>query len=306
MTLTTWAVDEHLSDAQVIRQSIGSLIGAAGGLVAAGGLALTQKGTPNMSVLVAGGTPAEGGCWLPGYTTSTGPYYFQNSASYEQVIETAGASNPRVDTIIARVYDTNLDSSGKHEPILAALKGAEESGCTLANKKGVAAVPKSSLVLGYVLVEAKASSIVTADIANVAALVGPPTGFVTASALAAEAVTAPKLGAAAVTASKLGLGTVRQEGEPAQSFLSWGEISGTGAILSGSGDFTAAKVETGKYEVTWTKEKSSANYAVSITCANKNCVATVETTTAKGFVMRQFSENLAVGVAFSFLCCASS
>jgi hypothetical protein len=193
MTLTTWAVDEHLSDAQVIRQSIGSLIGAAGGLVAAGGLALTQKGTPNMSVLVAGGTPAEGGCWLPGYTTSTGPYYFQNSASYEQVIETAGASNPRVDTIIARVYDTNLDSSGKHEPILAALKGAEESGCTLANKKGVAAVPKSSLVLGYVLVEAKASSIVTADIANVAALVGLPTGFVTTSALVAEAVTDAKI-----------------------------------------------------------------------------------------------------------------
>jgi hypothetical protein len=151
-----------------------------------------------MSVLVAGGTPAEGGCWLPGYTTSTGPYYFQNSASYEQVIETAGASNPRVDTIIARVYDTNLDSSGKHEPILAALKGAEESGCTLANKKGVAAVPKSSLVLGYVLVEAKASSIVTADIANVAALVGPPTGFVTALALAAEAVTAAKIAAKAV------------------------------------------------------------------------------------------------------------
>jgi hypothetical protein len=122
----------------------------------------------------------------------------------------------------------------------------------------------------------------------------------------AEAVTAAKIAAAAVPASKLGLGTVRQEGEPAQSFLSWGEISGTGAILSGSGDFTAEKIETGAYQIIWTKGKSSANYAVIITCGNKNCVATVETTTASRFVMRQFSENLAVGVGFSFVALSAS
>jgi hypothetical protein len=125
--------------------------------------------------------------------------------------------------------------------------------------------------------------------------------------LANLAVTEPKLAAAAVTGVKLGEGTVRQETGTTQSFLSWGEITGTtGATLSGSGDFTAVKIETGKYEITWTKEKSSANYAVISTCANKNCVATVETTTAKGFIMRQFSENVAVGVNFSFVALSAS
>src|ERR1039458_3044746 len=74
----------------------------------------------------------------------------------------------------------------------------------------------------------------------------------------AEAVTAAKIAAAAVTASKLGLGTVRQEGEPAQSFLSWGNVSQEGVIEAGSGDFTVAKLSAGIYEIKWTKEKSSA------------------------------------------------
>lgn len=174
MTLTAWPIDEHPSDAEVIRQAYGSLIGAAGGLVASGGLAVSQKGTPAMAVLVAGGTPAEGGLWIPGYTATTGPTYFQNSATYEQPIEAAGASNPRIDTIVARVYDTNLDSSGKHEPAIEALRGKEETGVTLAAKKSSpAAVPKNCYILAYVLVPSKAASIVTADIENLATAFKP-------------------------------------------------------------------------------------------------------------------------------------
>jgi hypothetical protein len=174
MTLTAWAVDELKSDAKVIRQATGSLIGSAGGLVAEGGLEITQKGTPNMSVQIKGGTPAEGGLWIPGYTSSTGPTYFQNSATYEQPIEAAGASNPRVDTIVARIYDTSLDSSGKHEPAIEALRGEEVTGAKLegSKSKGLAALPKNCYVIGYVEVKAKVASIVTADIENVAEPVG--------------------------------------------------------------------------------------------------------------------------------------
>jgi hypothetical protein len=170
MALEAWAVDELKSDAKVIRNALGALIASAGGLVAAGGLELTQKGTPNMSVQIKGGIPAEGGLFIPGYTAATGPYFFHNTATYEQVIEAAGASNPRVDTIVARMYDTAVDSSGKHEPVFQALRGAEEPGVKLeGNKsKGLAVVPKNCYVLGYVLVPAKAASIVTADIENVA------------------------------------------------------------------------------------------------------------------------------------------
>jgi hypothetical protein len=169
MTLTAWPINGYASDGEVIRQAYASLIDSAGGLVAAGGLELKQKATPNMSVQIKGGTPAEGGLWIPGYTATTGPTYFQNSATYEQPIEAAGATNPRIDTIVARIYDTSLDSSGKHEPEFEALKGKEESGVTLAVKKSSPAiVPKNCYALGYVLVPAKAASIVTADIENVA------------------------------------------------------------------------------------------------------------------------------------------
>lgn len=165
-----WAIDEHPSDAKVIRNALGSLIGSAGGLVAAGGLEGTQKGTPAMAVLVKGGTPAEGGLFIPGYTTSTGPYFFHNTATYEQPIEAAGASNPRVDTVVARMYDTAVDSSGKHEPVIQVLRGEEVTGAKLegSKSKGLAAVPKNCYVLFYVEVKAKAASIVTADIENVA------------------------------------------------------------------------------------------------------------------------------------------
>ncbi len=106
--------------------------------------------------------------WIPGYTTTTGPYYFQNTADYEQVIPTADATNPRIETIVARVYDNAVDSSGKHEAVFEALKGTAKAGATLGNLEGIAAVPKNCFVIGYVLVPAKATSIVTADIKNVA------------------------------------------------------------------------------------------------------------------------------------------
>jgi hypothetical protein len=167
--LSAWPIDGHESDGQVIRQAMGALLNAAGGsLVAPGGLEVTQKGTPAMAVLIKGGTAEEGGTFIPGYTAATGPYYFQNSASYEQIIAAAGASFARWDTIVARIYDTALDSSGKHEPVFESLPGKEEAGITKATVAGVAAVPKAAVVLAYVYVEKGASKILTEDIKNVA------------------------------------------------------------------------------------------------------------------------------------------
>jgi hypothetical protein len=159
----TW-VDELTNDAQILRQAIGSLIGAAGGTVGPTGLAVTQKGTPDLHVLIQGGTPEEGGCWIPGFIATTGPYYFQNTASFELAIPAANATNPRIERIIARVYDNAVDSLGKHEAVFEALKGTAESGATLGNLKGEAALPKNCLTLAHVLVPANATSIVTADI----------------------------------------------------------------------------------------------------------------------------------------------
>ena|ERR1700683_4195495 len=103
---------------------------------------------------------------------------------------------------------------------------------------------------------AKAVSIVSGDIENVATLatLGPN--------VASGAIGTTQLANGAVTGPIPGSGTVRQETATTQSFLSWGEIGETGTIEAGSGDFSVTKTGTGEYEVTWTKAKSSANYAV--------------------------------------------
>lgn len=162
--------EASLHPAQLFRQAISTLISAAGGLVSAGALAISQKATPNMSVEILGGKPTEGSVWVPGTTSAgiQGLYYCYNSATRNLAIEASGATNPRVDTIIARVYDQQY-AGAQNEWKLESIKGAEEAGVTLANLKGIGVVPASSFVLGYVLVPAKATTIVTADIANVGA-----------------------------------------------------------------------------------------------------------------------------------------
>jgi hypothetical protein len=183
MNLTAWPIDNHASDGQVIRQQLGSLVGSAGGLVASGSLELTQKGTPNMSVQIAAGS-----AWVPGFPAGgTNPYFVNNSATYEQPIAASG-TEPRVDTIVVQVKDEAYEGT-EHEPDFEALKGAEATGTTLGNLKGIATVPHACLVLGYVLVEKGASSIVTADVSNIATQVGLASGIVTTSALADNAVT---------------------------------------------------------------------------------------------------------------------
>jgi hypothetical protein len=163
MSFATWVIDGVETDGQVARQAIGALIGAAGGLVAAGNLECTQKGTPNMSVQVAVGS-----CWVPGFPTGgTNPYFFRNSATYERVIAAAGATNPRVDTVVVRIKDKAEEGAGE-EALIEALKGTETSEATLANLDGIASVPNGCYVLAYVLVPAKATTIVTVDIKNVA------------------------------------------------------------------------------------------------------------------------------------------
>lgn len=164
MTQLAWPVDGLSADGQIIRQSMGALIGAAGGTVGPTGLAVTQKSTPAMFVVIQGGTAEEGGLFIPGFSASTGPYYFQNTANVELAIPTSDATNPRIERIVARVYDNAVDGLGKNEAGFESLKGTAETGATLGNLKGAAALPKNCYTVAYVLVPAKATAILTADI----------------------------------------------------------------------------------------------------------------------------------------------
>lgn len=140
----------------------GTLAASDGGVTNVGDLDVTQNGTPNMSVNVAGGS-----CWIPQTNAANGGLYFGlNDGTVNLAISAADLTDPRIDTVVATVNDAAY-SGATNNWVLQVLTGTPTSGATLSNLSGKAALTESSIVLGYVLVPADASTIVTADIDNV-------------------------------------------------------------------------------------------------------------------------------------------
>lgn len=156
-------------DGEVIRRALGSLLNPAGGVVTPGDLTVAQQTVPNMSIQISAGQ-----IWVPGTSTpSQGPYYSRNGAAVTLAISAADPSKPRVDTIIAQAQDAAYAGVTKSFAP-AVVIGTPTTGVTVppttaaaAAADGAGTVPASSLVLAYVLVPAAATSIVTANIANV-------------------------------------------------------------------------------------------------------------------------------------------
>lgn len=143
--------------------AVSTLLGSGGGVVTSGDYAVTEHVAANMSVNVAAGK-----CWVPGTSTAAQSQYFvYNDAVVNPAITASDVTNPRIDKIVLRIKDSAYAGVGD-EAVLEVVAGTAEAGATLANRKGAAATPASSLVLAYVLVPAKATSIVAANIENVA------------------------------------------------------------------------------------------------------------------------------------------
>lgn len=148
----------------------------AGGLLSTTDMQLSAPGS-GMSVNVSTGEAivpgTEGG--------SQGGYYVRNVSQTNLVISTANATNPRIDTVCCTIAD-----SGYTEPsgvsgdaaVLKVVTGTPTSGATLTNLSGKATLPASSLLLGYALVPAGATNIITADLANKSAVVGLQAGVI--------------------------------------------------------------------------------------------------------------------------------
>jgi hypothetical protein len=87
-----------------------------------------------------------------------------NSAAFEAGgIAAPDATKPRLDQIIARVYDDDVDSGGQRKWRLAVLKGTPTTGDTLDKREGAAAVPNSAMLLADVLVPAGAPAVLKAE-----------------------------------------------------------------------------------------------------------------------------------------------
>lgn len=150
-----------------------------GGLLSTADLQLTAPGS-GLSVNVGTGECIVGGS----EGGVQGGYYARNAATVNLSISAANPSNPRIDTVCVTISDSSYTepTGGSGNQVAAqVVTGTPTSGATLTNLSGAAALPASSLLLGYVLVPAAASNIITVDIANKAAPVQLSPSFLSPS-----------------------------------------------------------------------------------------------------------------------------
>lgn len=134
--------------AEDTRRMLHALFGSRGGIVGAGDLAVTQNGTPNMSVNVA-----DGRLVLPGSeATYQGIYFCENRGTTNVAIAAADSTNPRRDLIVARVRDAEYSGASDTFAI-------EVVTGTPAASPVDPAVPANSWVLARVQVAAGATTI---------------------------------------------------------------------------------------------------------------------------------------------------
>lgn len=147
----------------MLRASTGSFAGGAAssdpahGVVRSTDLAVSQNGTPNMSVNVAAG-----GCFIRGtQNANQGAYHLWNDGTVNLAISAADATNPRRDLIIAQVRDAAYSGASNDARILVVTGTPAAS----PSDPSLSSYP-NALVLARVAVAAGATSIVTANITD--------------------------------------------------------------------------------------------------------------------------------------------
>ena len=130
------------------------------GVYDAGDFKVTQRGAgANMSVDVAAG-----GAWVQGDDTARqGFYHLVNDATVNVAVSAAHATLPRLDQVVARIYDASV-AGGSNTPAIEVIAGTPTSGATLANRTGAAALPNGAVRLADVIVAAADTSITTGEI----------------------------------------------------------------------------------------------------------------------------------------------
>lgn len=116
------------------------------GISGSGSLAVTSAGS-GLGVSVAAGS-----AFIKGDdTTDQGMYWVFNDAPVVLTATTASPSNPRIDTVVATVRDSDFGGTDD-DWVLQILPGTATPGATLTNLSGAAALPVDSIRLAYVLV----------------------------------------------------------------------------------------------------------------------------------------------------------
>lgn len=144
-----WAL-QNVSTLQAnqARKLVEALVGSPG-VAEAAALAVTQNGTPNMSVNVAAGAGFVAGTTSP---LTQGVYHMFSDSVVNKPLAASNATNPRIDLIVARVQDSFYAGTVDAWDLVVV------TGSPAATPVAPA-VPASSLVLAEVLVDAAVTSV---------------------------------------------------------------------------------------------------------------------------------------------------
>jgi hypothetical protein len=126
------------------------------GIIGTSSLAVTQNGTPNMSVNIASGWAAIVG----NYQANMGVYTAYNDATVNAAITTANATLPRIDLVCLTVSDAYY-TGVTNTVAVNVVAGTPNASPT------VPATPTNSIALAQIAVGAAVTSIVTANITDV-------------------------------------------------------------------------------------------------------------------------------------------
>jgi hypothetical protein len=144
---------------------------ATSGIFTTGSLAVTQSGTPAMTVQVATGW----GAIVGDYTSNMGVYQFYNDAANTLTISPADATNPRIDKIVVTISDsyyTGVSNTVSFQVLTGTPAGSPVAPST----------PVMSLALATINVAAGATSILNANITDLRTTITTnlPVGDITA------------------------------------------------------------------------------------------------------------------------------
>jgi hypothetical protein len=157
MTVTSPAVflQNGSYGASPIRRALASIIRP--GIISAGDLAVSQNGTPNMSVNIA-----TGAAWVPGteLPASQGYYFFENiTAVLNKSVAASDPTNGRRDLVVARIKDQEFSG-------LLNTADIEVVTGTPAASPADPTVPANCWVLARLTVAAGVTTIVTGNITD--------------------------------------------------------------------------------------------------------------------------------------------
>lgn len=146
----------YLGSLLTLPSAAASLKTASGIHPALGGqLAVTQNGTPNMTVNIAAGFAFIAGT----EGTKQGTYFCENDATVNKSITASDPTNPRIDIVVAKIQDA-FYSGATNAWSLAVVTG------TPAGSPSAPAAPANSVTLAQIAVAANATTIVTGNITD--------------------------------------------------------------------------------------------------------------------------------------------